>query len=266
MYRLLLVTGQLELLSVFEAFNDWQALGFEKPILTDDVERATTLVELEAVDAVSFSLPKDEGQAFFTVLAQHPQVKCVEAAGEPVRLRRALNTLRRQLTEARQPDHKDEVLPLLQAEFYHSLLEGALLRDEELKRRVVELALPIALDAPVSVAYLTLPSGEAYLEQIWRYGRQRLEVALRNFFERDLPEKRYVLGVMSPSEIKLMVCPKLIEPGQVLVGDMLAHIDRVQTEIKTFLDLDVRTQSLVLYDNLEALCAGQSGERVFTAS
>ena len=261
MYKLLLVANEQELCDAFASFPDWAQLGFSVPQMVRTAREAMRLIEDGEADAVAYTLPKDEGQAFFTFLAQHPQVQCMEATADPLRIRRALSTLRRTLHQRGQEGVLEDVLPLLQTEFYHSLAQGAPLTLQELRMRVAALQLPVVLDAPVCVARLCLPQGDTYLDEVWRYGRDRLEVALRNFFERDLPDVRYVLHVCTPREMKLLACPKRALSAQALQEHTQAHLARVCAEILEYLDLEVQVREICAYDSLAALCGKQADAR-----
>ena len=255
MYQVLLVTDQRDIRDVFEAFPDWADLGFDRPRVIAAVEEAMRFIDSDTVDAVAYVLPKEEGQSFFSFLARHPRVRCMEAASDTQRLRRALGTLRRALHEAGSVDVHTDVLPILQAEFFHSLIDGAPLDREALRARTAALRMQISLDAPVCVASLQLPQGEAYLEDVWRYGRERLEVALRNFFERDLAELRYVLDVLSPSDIRLLACPKEALDAEEMRRRTDAHLAEALESVQEYLDLEIQVRCVRLYEDLPALCA-----------
>ncbi|MDR3051405.1 MAG: hypothetical protein LBU67_06755 [Oscillospiraceae bacterium] len=257
MYKVLLVTDQQALHDVFQAFEDWASLGFERPLAVHTAKEAMLLLESAPVDAVAYVLPKEEGQAFFGFLAQIPHIAGMEAANDPARLRRVLSRLRRTLHERNSEAVLTDVLPLLQEEFYNSLLQGARLRQDELRARAGALQLSVDLASPVCVAHLLLPQGETYLQEVWRYGRDRLEVALRNVFERDLLAVRYALHVCNIGEIKLLACPKASIAGPALLAQTQARIQQAREDIDEFLDMELVLQSIHLYRDLAALCAGE---------
>lgn len=264
MFKVLLVSGQPDVRDAFESFEDWEALGFEPPRIVVTAKEAVLLIESGVVDAVAYVLPKEEGQAFFSFLAEHPEIRCMEAATDSLRLRRVLGSLRRALHERSGVDTLTDVLPILQTEFFHNLLEGTAQESEELRARIAALQIQVALESPVCVAHLRLPQGEIYLEEVWRYGRARLEIALRNFFERDLPDLRFVLNVLTPQEIKLLASPKLYIDAQTLGQRMREQLTRACGEIMEYLELEVKVLSLYQYENLLALCANRQsiGEQI----
>jgi len=250
MYQVLLVTNQDNIREAFETLADWKALGFEPPRVVGTAKEAMLLIESGEVDAVAYTLPKDEGQTLFTFLSRYPQLRCMEAASDPLRLRRALGSLRRALHEQSATDVFTDVLPILQAEFFHSLLEDVAMPPEELRARAAALRIRISLDAPVCLARLQLPQGQISLDEVWRYGRNRLEIALRNFFERDEDDLRYVLGVLNPREIKLLACPKSAMDSGTLRRRVSERISRGRAEVTEYLDLEVRVQGMMFYENL----------------
>lgn len=256
MFRVLLVTDQQEVREVFASFEDWTSLGFDRPQMVQTAKEGMLLVDSGVVDAVAYSLSKEEGQGFFSFLAEHPGVRNLEAATDPLRLRRALGALRRALHERAGVDVLTDVLPILQTEFYHSLMEGAPLKRDDLYTRIAALQMQVAIDSPVCVAHLQLPQGEEYVEEVWRYGRNRLENALRTFFERDLQDMRFVLNVMSAREIKLLGCPKKPLTADDLCTRTQMRLAQGREETLEYLELEVQVQTLLLYDNLPALCAG----------
>lgn len=265
MYRLLLVTDESNLLNVFGEFVDWEALGFAPPALLTDVQEAQKMVSAGDVDAVSYALPKDTGQAFYSFMAGYPHIRGMEAAGDEMRLRRAINGLRRQLRENEQEDIHGDVLPLLQNEFFHALLGGAKLTPEKLKIRMQMLKLRLDEASPLAMAQLRMPDDQAYIDQVWRYGRERLKVALHNFFDKELPKGYFVLDVMSLQEIKLLFCPVQPIGEEELLGMFYDHLTSAREEIKRYLDLGIQVDTVRVYENLASLASQQAARVVYRA-
>lgn len=265
MYQLLLVTDQKNLLRLFESFTDWQALGFAPPLLYNDVHEAMQMVSQGEVDAVSYALPKDSGQAFYHFMTGYPKVCGMEAASDLPRLRRAVSGLRRQLREREQApeEMQGDVLGLLQMEFFHTLMGGARMAPEKLENRVRALKLQIETESPLAVAHMRMPHGQVYIDQVWRYGRDRLKVALHNFFDRELPQGRFVLDVMSLSEIKLMFCPREPMGEQAMLDLFYDHLTRAREEVKQYLDLGMQVTRVLVYDDLWQMTRGDAGRILY---
>lgn len=255
MYRLMLVTDQKNIRDLFSHFKDWNLLGFEEPIVLEEVAEAKERLSRGEADAVSYLLPKSAGQDLFSFLSYHTDLVGVEPADNEERLRRELNMTRRILHEREEEPAYDDVLPMLQSDFYNSILCGAAYSQESLEQRVQMLRLDICVDAPSAVASLRMPQGEMFLDEIWRYGRARLENALRNIFEREDAAVRYVLHMINPHHMRMLALPK--QPTNAATLEMLtqAHLANAQEDLKEYFDLDMDVHHISMYDTFYALCA-----------
>lgn len=250
MYKLMLVTDQKEVRDFFNRFSDWNLLGFERPTIFADVQEAKSYLCENHTDAVSYLLPKEQGQDFFTFLSGHREIVCVEPTGDEKRLRRELNTTRRVLLEREEELEVDDVLPMLQNDFYTSLLHGTTYSADELSMRVDMLKIEVVLDAPVSMASLRMPQGDVFLDEVWRYGSERLENALRNIFEREDERIRYVLHVINPHHMRMLGLPK-VKLDEFSVRTLTQeHLHLAQEEIKEYFDLDMDIHWLTIFDSL----------------
>lgn len=265
MYRILLVTDQEHLLKVYEGFAEWNALGFAPPLLLTDVQQAMERVRAGEVQAVSYALPKDAGQAFFSFMTHFPGIRGMEAASDAERLRRAVSGLRRQLREGEQDEPGADVMALMQREFFHEVISGVRIPEEALRTRIATLSLALNLTSPVVMAELCLPEGQEYINQVWRYGRGRLETALHNFFDRDWLEGRFIAEMESLAKITLLFCPKIpltLERANELFYD---HLTRAREEVKLYLDLGMQVRYVWNYDSLTELTGGQQGREAYRA-
>ena len=88
-----------------------------------------------------------------------------------------------------------------------------------------------------------LPQGEVYLNFQWHYGSERLEKALRNnFFGRYYEDLYYQVAVLTPRNIRVMVCQRddrENEPEDSLVERADKHVAKVLEDIKEYLGLDM---------------------------
>lgn len=254
MYKVMLVTDQVEVRNGFATFKDWATLGFDAPVLLEDVAQAKTLVAHGGVDAIAYLLPKSAGQELFTFLKEYKDIHCMEAAADELRLRRELNALRRALHEREEEVRRDDVLPMLQSDFFSGILCGAGYTRRELDERVQALKLDIECDAPTALVSLRMPQGDVFLDEIWRYGRERLENALRNLFEREDAKVRYVLHVINPHHMRLLAVPGQVLDTQSVEALVHEHLQRAQEDLKEYFDLDMDIRRVTIYDTFYALC------------
>lgn len=250
----MLVTDQKNIRDLFSHFRDWKTLGFEEPIVLEDVSEAKERLAQGEADAVSYLLPKDAGQDLFSFLSHHADLVGVEPADNEERLRRELNMTRRILHEREEEPAYDDVLPMLQNDFYNSILCGSAYSQEHLERRVQMLKLDICVEAPAAIASLRMPQGEIFLDEIWRYGRARLENALRNIFEREEDTVRYVLHMLNPHHMRMLALSKVPTDAATLEMLMQEHLTNAQEDLKEYFDLEMDVHHISVYDSFYALC------------
>lgn len=258
MYRLMLVTDQKNIRDLFSNFRDWNTLGFEQPIVLENVDEAKERLQNGEADAVSYLLPKEAGQALFSFLSHHEELVGVEPADNEERLRRELNMTRRILHEREEEPAYDDVLPMLQSDFYSSILCGSSFSQENLEQRVRALKLDICVDAPAAIVSLRMPQGEIFLDEIWRYGRARLENALRNLFEREEETVRYVLHMLNPHHMRMLALPKAPIDASTLEMLTQEHLANAQEDLKEYFDLEMDVHHISVYDSFYALCASRA--------
>ena len=261
MYKLMLVTDQKNIRDLFDQFDDWNTLGFERPVILDNISEAKAVLDRGGADAVSYLLPKDAGQEFFSFLSRHAEIVGVEPADNEERLRRELNVARRVLHEREEEPCYDDVLPMLQNDFYASILCGSSYSQENLEKRVQMLKLDICVDAPAAIASLRMPQGEIFLDEIWRYGRERLENALRNLFEREDHAIRYVLNMINPHHMRMLALPKQEIDAMTLETLMQEHLMNAQEDLKEYFDLEMDVHRISIYDSFYALCAANAQKK-----
>ena len=258
MYKLMLVTDQEDIREAFRSFPEWKQMGFEPPLLLNDVEEAKLRLSRQEADAVAYLLPKNEGQDFFTFLSTHQEIVGMEAADDHTRLRRELGITRRTLVEREQETDLSDVLPMLQLDFFHSILQGAHFEPQDLRHRVEMLRLRVNPAWPVCLASLRMPQGEQFLDEVWRYGRERLENALRNIFERAEPDMSYVLQVLNPHHMRLLAYPKTQMDGGKVELHAKNHLLVAQEDLKEFFDLEIETRKCTVFESLYALCSQEA--------
>ena len=187
MYKLLLVSDKEEIRSLYRRYAEWNTLGFEQPDVAENAQQGIDLLSHRRYDAISSLLSVSEGKKFFAYLSRRPEMLGMETARDEAHLRREISTARRALSTrdaSRQSKQVDDYTKVLQGEFFCDLLRGAAFDCTKIDERMQSLKLD-ALDAarPVVTSSFRLPQGDYFLSEVWRYGRDRLENALKNIFE-----------------------------------------------------------------------------------
>jgi len=214
------------------------------------------------VDAVAFHLPKEEGQELYAYLHQwRPSLPIFETASTPDKLAECLDDLtavlnRKQLDFSEEQYTEADIMAMLRITFAQQLLAGKIDDPEEILRQLKLLRSPMSRHKAVLLADLSLPQGEIYISGIWRYGQERLEVALRNFFREEIDEMIYTLVVLTPRHIRLLAVPKTLSAERAddaLTEGTRAYIEDAIASIKEYLDLDIDLVNLQMLPDVTAL-------------
>ncbi len=137
------------------------------------------------------------------------------------------------------------LLPEMRLDFWDSLWHGQIMSSAVLSRRLSVLQLPIALDAPCCRCVLRLKHGDAYLDQIWRYGRDRLRVAVGNLLPDEGSGVIYGVCRLTPRHVYILACAAnglnpeaLMARAQKDIGDLIEQLER-------YLDLTSELKEIV---------------------
>ncbi len=257
MYKLLLVSDKEEIRSLYRHYAEWNTLGFEQPAIAENAQQGIDLLGHNRYDAISSLLSVSEGKKFFSYLSRRPEMLGMETARDEERLRKEISAARRALSTrdaSRQNKQVDDYTKALQGEFFCDLLRGAAFDRAKIDERMQSLKID-TLDArrPVATSSFRLPQGDYFLAEVWRYGRERLENALKNIFENGDPKMAFVLLIINPHHMRLIALPREEMSKEDVYDMMLAHLARCQTSLEQYFELDLSIKRVVPYDDLYAL-------------
>lgn len=254
MYKLLLVSDKAEVRALYERFAEWENLGFERPVVASSAKEGIDELNSSRFDAVSSLLSVSEGKQFFAYLARRPEMLGMETARDEARLRREISSARRTLSSrdaARQTKQVDDVTRAMQDEFCCDLLRGASPDSERIDERVRSLGLSaINPERPVATSSFRLPQGDYFLSEVWRYGRERLENALKNIFENGDDQMLFVLLIINPHHMRLLGMPRGEMSGDEVYARMATHLSRCQENLESYFELTLDIKRIVRYDSL----------------
>ncbi len=257
MYKLLLVSDKKEIRELYAAFPDWETLGFERPTIAADASEGIAKLSSRRFDAISWLLSISEGKRFFADLSKRPEMLGMETARDEARLRREISTARRTLSSrdaARQAKQVDELTQAMQGEFFCNLLRGQAPDNAQIDETLLRLKMS-RLDAarPVIKASFRLPQGDYFLSEVWKYGRERLENALKNIFESGDEEMAFVLMIINPHHMRLIGIPRVEMKAEEAYDRMLTHLRRCETCLEEHFELALNVKRVVRYESLYAL-------------
>ena len=257
MYRLLLVCDKEEICSLYEGFADWENLGFEKPVIARDAQAGIDKLSKQRFDAVSWLLSVSEGKKFFVYLSKRPEMLGMETVRDEGKLRREISNTRRMLLArdaGRQMKQVDDYTRALQGEFFCDLLRGAVFSHDKIDERYRSLKMhSIDPTWPVCTSSFRLPQGDYFLSEVWRYGRERLENALKNIFEIGNNEMQYVLLIINPHHMRLIGVPLVPMTPQAAYDHVAQPLEACQRSLEAYFDLSLDIKRIVPYENVYAL-------------
>ena len=257
MYRLLLVSDKEDIRALYEGFSEWEKLGFEKPAIAANAKEGISQLSQRRFDAISSLLSVSEGKQFFAYLSKRPEMLGMETARDEVRLRREISSARRTLSSrdaARQTKQVDDLTRAMQGEFFCDLLRGTGYDAERIDERVRSLGMEVIDPArPVAMSSFRLPQGDYFLAEVWRYGRERLENALKNIFENGDDRMHFVILIINPHHMRLIGLPKEDMTKEQIYRHMEVHLMRCQASLEAYFELKLDIKRIVGYDSLYAL-------------
>lgn len=253
MYKLLLVSDKEEVRALYEHFSEWETLGFERPAIAATAAEGILRLGSCRYDAVSSLLSISEGKQFFAYLSRRPEMLGMETARDEARLRREISSARRTLSSrdaARQTKQVDDMTHALQVEFFSDLLRGVPMDRSRIDERVRTLKMTIDPARPVATSSFRLPQGDYFLAEVWRYGRERLENALKNIFENGDSRMFFVLLIINPHHMRLIGIPREEMSEQEVYNQMTTHLDCCQASLESYFELTLNIKRIVRYKSL----------------
>ena len=257
MYKLLLVSDKEEIRTLYRGYSEWENLGFEQPTIAENAQKGIELLSRNRFDAISCLLSVNEGKKFFAYLSKRPEMLGMETARDEERLRKEISAARRTLSArdaSRQNKMVDDYTRALQGEFLCDLLRGAAYDRAKIDERMQALkTTPLDAHRPVATSSFRLPQGDYFLSEVWRYGRDRLENALKNIFENGNENMTFVLLIINPHHMRLIALPREEMTKDEVYEQMVAHMARCQASLEQYFELTRTIKRIVLYDDLYAL-------------
>lgn len=257
MYKLLLVCDKEEICSLYAGFSEWENLGFEKPTIAKDSQAGVDKLGKQRFDAVSWLLSVSEGKKFFAYLSRRPEMLGMETVRDEEKLRREISSARRILSArdaVRQTKQVDDYTKALQGEFFCDLLRGAAFSRDKIDERFRSLKMEMLdPERPVCLSSFRLPQGDYFLAEVWRYGRDRLENALKNIFENGGEEMQYILLIINPHHMRLLGVPRIPMTKEDVHTCVAQHLEACQKSLEAYFELSLDIKRIVPYESVYAL-------------
>lgn len=258
MYRLLLVTDKPDICQLYNDYPDWEAQGFEKPTVTKSAEAGIYQLNSGHFDAVSWLLPIAEGKQMSSYIMKKPDIMGIETMRDPALLRRELGSARRELATRdaqRQVSQPDDVTRVMCSRFFCDLLRGDGYTEEQVDEKLHTFGMAdIDPIRPVAIASFRLPQGDFFLSEVWQYGRDRLENALRNIFENTGNRDIYCNMLMiNPHHMRILAIPTTDISEKDVYAEMVSHLENCRTNLEQYFELTMNIRRMNAYKSLYEL-------------
>ena len=264
MYKLLLVTDREEVIDTFAKVQNLADMMMDPVTVIRDIPEAIAYLERNAVDAVGYSFRLTDPAPLHTYLMDvRPSMPIFQTHHHDNTLRDELVRVRAFLDRMRMDDSQEgmdeaQALQYLRDELMHQLLAREIPSPAELKSRLkLVRAQNISTEKPAYLFDFDMPQGELYLDGRWRYGRQRLESALRNnFIGRYADGIHYGVAMLSPRHIRLIACQEKggsDENPQDCERRVRAYVDDKVSRIKQYLDLELELEQFTVLSSINEI-------------
>ena len=264
MYKLLLVTDREEVIDTFAKVQNLADMMMDPVTVIRDIPEAIAYLERNAVDAVGYSFRLTDPTPLHTYLMDvRPSMPIFQTHHHDNTLHDELIRVRAFLDRMRMDDSQEgmdeaQALQYLRDELMHRLLAREIPSPAELKSRLkLVRAQNISTDKPAFLFDFDMPQGELYLDGRWRYGRQRLESALRNnFIGRYADGIHYGVAMLSPRHIRLIACQEKggsDENPQDCERRVRAYVDDKVSRVKQYLDLELELEQFTVLSSINEI-------------
>ena len=256
MYRLLIVTRDQRVEEMFVSMQDWEGTGFKAPRLRKTVEEAIECMHKHHIDAIAIDDEPDYAELEHWLDKNEPNLpifEIAESAEKQIEVIREVELLLNQLHTDDSNDDYDEsyYFKVSRERWMKRLITGfapskAYILSHQRMYRCADDPL-----RPCVFALIQVPEGDAFISGRWHYGSERLGTALQNFFGEEYNHLLVHLAVVSPEEIRLVICPKRGDTEHnVSLERAKAYIDETIEQIDNYLGLSMTVKEIQLRDGL----------------
>lgn len=258
MYRLLVVTDQQEVKQTIDTIEEWEMMGFRKPRVVEDVKGALERLSSHRVDAIGIRAKDSVVNELKKILqTDYPNLAIIRLSTKKERQIAIVQELKLYLNRinadySNDDYSKEDMIVIERNHLTHNLLSGSIHSIKELEKQTNMMRLPISINAPCMLIEMNPLEGDEYLAGRWHYGSERLEVALRNFFDKYITDHYFNIAVVSSTKIRMIIAASKKEE-QALDQTIVDAVAEATKSIQQYLDLDIVIKSVSIIDGIKAL-------------
>lgn len=133
-----------------------------------------------------------------------------------------------------------EMLPLLQEQFFVDLIAGALTDISEIERKIKLLELDLDIGSTVcSIIEVRLADYSSFVEDKWKYGKERLGTVIRNFIKYENDKINYYPIFSHFDHIKVLAVSSAYDDANEFAAEIEQHLFEVSSSIEKILGLHI---------------------------
>ena len=264
MYKLLLVSDQKDVLDAFAGISNWEMHGFKPPHIRHDFEGAKDSLSKHHADGICIAVdPEEEEKILAYIQEKFPDVSIFEAGRNENEILRYLSELKILLNRLHADFYNErfntrDVLQICRHEFFRKLLNGQVRTSDDLRRNMRLLRSRMDADRPCLLIQVEQSVPYDKLEGRWHYGKERLEVALRNSFAGDKNGIHILPTIHSDGRILVLACPLHGVETQMTLDAMTAMLTSYTAEsiehMKEFFGVELHIVEIRVLKALNSLC------------
>jgi two-component system response regulator YesN len=288
LYKLVIIDDEALIRESIPNIINWESMGFEIVASLEDGREAIEYIDKMHVDVVFTDIKMTfvSGLELAKYIYEHkPHIKVIIISGyqdfefarqaisydvvhyllKPTRLdelRSIFEDVRNQLDKekeeraknekiSRDLQHYENLIPLLQEQFFADIILGALRNEDEIKRRIELVDLDIEPDhSKCCILEISFPNYKEYINNRWKYGKEVFYPALKNFFNVAKDGIVYfAAGLILDRVFVLANAPSEMDDTE-LTGTIKSCYEMIKTELKSQLNLDINYEIHGTFHNI----------------
>jgi len=169
-------------------------------------------------------------------------------------------TLEQESTKLKQ--RYEELMPLLQEQFFVDLLMGALIDEEEIQRRMRLLDMSgTPQNTSCILIHFNVYNYDKFLNENWEYGKERLDNAIRNFF--NVKEEGIIYYTLPNNEgdIKAIALSTSYEDLNQMNVSVSRQLEKINRLIKSLMNLELEVKTGESFSNMISLANYKTSNR-----
>lgn len=271
MYTMIIIDDEAVIRNGLNKFVDWNELTIEVLELFEDGKDAIEYLKSNDVDIVLTDIKMNEITGLDVakfIYETKPDTRTVILSGykefeyaqkaieykvehyllKPTNFPKLVEVFRDLVTSMDAERQEDETLPLLRNQFISDLIMGTIQNVPTIRRRGELLGFGDEMSRPCAILEYRINDMDAFLSDKWSYGRERLNIALRNFFSSG--EYRVACRSIFTDAQSFYVFIHTKGPSEEAFKDMVnQELMKIIINAKQYLGFDLVVESLFFYEN-----------------